>query len=238
MKRVFQRLVASTCVGGLLVLASCSHDDSTLFVRQVMAPPGTSAGGAGCSYKADPAQPFLTSGVVDVAFLASYRPDVLVGNQMLAQQKNDNFRTETSRITIQGATVTVADTQGNELSTFSTLSSGSVDPGTGTSPGWGLASVTLIDPKTVDALRTQIPKNGTKKLVSRFKVFGQTLGGQSVESNEFQFPIDVCVGCLVFRPADADCGSLADTNSVAAPCVFGQDQAIDCRLCRGNDVCQ
>lgn len=236
MKRLFQRLLASTAAGGLLVLASCSHDDSTLFVRDVLAPVGNGAGG--CSYKNDPSQPALFSGVVDVAFLASYKPAVLVGNQMLPQQKSDNFRTETSRITLQGATVTVADTQGNELSSFSTLSSGTVDPSSGSQPGFGVTEVTLIDPKTIDALRTQIPKNGTKKLVSRFKVFGQTLGGQSVESNEFQFPIDVCVGCLVFRPADGDCANVADLGSVKAPCIFGQDQAIDCRLCRGVDVCQ
>lgn len=237
MKRLLNGGIASTCVGALLVVASCAHDDSSLFVRQVLAPQGGSSGGDSCSYKGDPSQPFLASGVVDVGFLASYRPVVLVGNQLSPTQKTDSFRTETSRVSLQGATVSLTDTQGNELTSFSTLASGFVDPAAGTQPGWGITEVTLIDPKTIDGLRTQIPAGGTKKLVARFKVFGQTLGGQSVETNEAQFPIDVCFGCLVFRPADAACDATADLGSVRTPCVFGQDQAIDCRLCRGNPLC-
>ena len=237
MKRLWNRVLASTCVAGLLAVASCAHDDSSLVVRQVMAPQGGSTGGGGCTYKSDPAQPFMTSGIVDVAFLASYRPVVLVGSQLVAQHRSDSFKTETARVSLQGATVTVSDTQGKEIANFSTLAAGFVDPASGSAPGYGLTAVTLLDPKTVDALRTQIPAGGTKKLVARFKVFGQTLGGQSVETNEAQFPIDVCLGCLVFRPADATCDATADLGSVAAPCVVGQDQAIDCRLCRGNPLC-
>jgi hypothetical protein len=237
MKRLWHRVFASSCVAGLLVVASCAHDDSSIFVRQVLAPTGGSTAGSDCVYKADPTQPFLSSGTVDVGFLASYRPIVLIGSQLISQQKSDSFKTETSRVSLQGATVSVTDTQGTEIASFSTLAAGFVDPASGSSPGWGLTEVTLIDPKTIDALRTQIPAGGTKKLVARFKVFGQTLGGQSVESNESQFPIDVCLGCLVFRPADSTCDATADLGSVAAPCVVGQDQPIDCRLCRGNTLC-
>ncbi len=237
MKRLWNRVLASTCVAGTLFVASCAHNDSSLFVRQVMAPTGGATGGGGCSYKSDPTQPFLSSGTIDVAFLASYRPIVLVGSQLAQQRASEDSKTETSRVSLQGATVTVSDTQGAEIASFSTLASGFIDPASGNTPGYGLTEVTLIDPKTVDALRTQIPAGGTKKLVARFKVFGQTLGGQSVESNEAQFPIDVCLGCLVFRPADATCDQTADLGSVVAPCVVGQDQAIDCRLCRGNPLC-
>jgi len=230
MKRLFQRVLSASVVLGLFVATACAHDDSSLFIRSVQAPDS-------CTYKNDPTQLSLLGGTVDAAFLASYRPVVLVGNQLLAQQKNESFRTETSRISLEGATVTLTDTQGAELTSFTSLTSGFVDPGSGSSPGWGLASVTLIDPKTIDALRTQIPKGGTKKLVAHFKVFGHTLGGNSIESNEAQFPIDVCYGCLVFRPADALCSQLADVGSVKAPCVAGQDEPIDCRLCYPRDVC-
>lgn len=229
MKRLWNGIVAAACVGGVVVVSACSHDDSSIFIRQVMAPQGSTAGTV-CSYKADPTQPGLFTGTVDVAFLASYRPVVLVGNQLISQQAASSFKTETSRVTLQGATVTVTDTNGTQLTSFSTYASGFVDPSSGTDPGWGLLEVTMIDPKTIDALRTQIPVNGTKKLVARYKVFGQTLGGQSVETNEAQFPINVCLGCLVEKTA-AGCSNLSDTTTVATPCVFGQDEAIDCRLC-------
>jgi hypothetical protein len=74
------------------------------------------------------------------------------------------------------------------------------------------------------------------------KVFGRTLGGMSVESGEWRFPINVCYGCLVVFPPEANdpkvmpqpnCGLSAVTGtSVVHPCIVGQDDTIDCRVCK------
>jgi len=76
-----------------------------------------------------------------------------------------------------------------------------------------------------------------------YMLFGQTLGGQSVESNESQFPVNVCNGCLVYFPPAADDPARPGVDCAAAgedvpvPCVFGQDEAIDCRLCNELPIC-
>lgn len=261
MKRFAWKLgVTVAFVSGLAVMPSCAHNDSSLFVHGVMAPPGSSGGGI-CSYKADPTQPQLFSGTVDVAFLAAYRPVVLVGNQLIQQGKSENFRTETNRIQLQGAVVTVEDSAGQQLESFTTLSSGIADPAAGSSPGWGTVAPTLVSPDLITRMRTgkfpsgkvdstkdiKVVKNASKRLVVRFKVFGQTLGGQSVESNEQQFPVNACNGCLVYFPPDSqdpaiknpdgstrpNCGAQGDVASLRTPCVAGQDEPVDCRSCQG-----
>ena len=84
--------------------------------------------------------------------------------------------------------------------------------------------------------------DGPSKLaVSYVKFYGQTLGGQSIESNELQYPIDVCDACLVYFPANAVsqnycAGGVAASATVKA-CAIGQDQATDCQSCVGDPVC-
>ncbi|MEO6420576.1 MAG: hypothetical protein ABIP39_14275, partial [Polyangiaceae bacterium] len=170
--------------------------------------------------------------------------------QLIAQGNHDLLRTETANVTLQGAIVRVTDASGTEIKSFTSLSSGFVAPGNGTTASFGSIAVTLIDPATSDLLRSTLPAHGSKLLVAYFKIFGQTLGGTSVETDEFQFPINVCNGCLVVFPAGSqdealfavekkpNCKSAtAATTMMATPCVIGQDVPIDCRTCQGLAVC-
>ena len=78
-------------------------------------------------------------------------------------------------------------------------------------------------------------------------MFGQTLGGDTLETNlPFEYPIDVCFGCLVSFPPDSVDTSKPQPNCLAplpgasgdyAPCITGQDQPIDCRMCSSVGVC-
>jgi len=252
MMRARGRLLVLAGVGTVFgVLSSaCSHNDASMVVHGVLAPPQPQNGV--CSYTSDPTQAELSTGTLDVGLLSSYTPEVLVGNQLLARSDNVDLKAETALITLQGAVVHVDDTSNNEINSFTSLSSGFISPGTGGAPGYGPLSLTLIDPKTAQALQGSLPKLGTKRVVARFTVFGQTAGGTDIESNEFQFPIDVCNGCLVQFSADSNdpvlqaasggapnCKAAASTSSTTSvvPCVVGQDQPVDCRLCQGKDVC-
>jgi hypothetical protein len=88
------------------------------------------------------------------------------------------------------------------------------------------------------------------------RVYGRTLGGMEIESNELAFPIAICEGCLVSFPLDADnpatpeydCTSFDIASSVGGgslpspddqPCWLGQDAYTDCRYCAGShpEVC-
>jgi hypothetical protein len=74
------------------------------------------------------------------------------------------------------------------------------------------------------------------------RVFGETLGGQEIESSELLFPIAVCNGCLISFPTTAiDPTSNACNRGIPPeekPCKPGQDEPVDCRLCQQLPLCQ
>jgi hypothetical protein len=80
--------------------------------------------------------------------------------------------------------------------------------------------------------------------IAQVRVFGETLGGLEVESADITYVIRVCEGCLVFFPSESldmagGCNQELDQNAGELPCRFGQDDAVDCRICRGvNRFCQ
>jgi hypothetical protein len=241
----------STCLGGMF-LPACAHDDSTLYVQQVVFPP-TPANQQGCLYQApNTTSPGEFRGALDVSLASAYSPVVIVGNQMVPRGDGTQARTETNRVQLRGAVVRVTDSAGNQISTFTSLTEGVIDPASGVTPGLGQAALTIVDPATADALRQSLPNRSARKtILTFFKVFGQTLGGVYVESGEFQHVVDVCSGCLVVFPSDAvdtkqagpNCalgfptGTQINGSTISLPCIQGQDQLTDCRLCQGNPAC-
>ena len=262
MKRFWGYLWAAGLVAGIggVVLPACAHNDSTLFIRQVQFPP-TASPGQGCLYSAAAeASPALFSGHFDVGLSSSYSPVVLVANQLTARGDPLNVRTETARVQLRGAIVRVTDSVGNELSSFTSLTDGFIDPSQGATPSYGQAAVTIIDPETSKLFRDPKRPDGspspyflgnrgaTRTVLTYFKVFGQTIGGTYVESGETQFVITVCNGCLVSFPADAstsvtkyNCDAPVPVQltggTVLVPCAQGQESAVDCRLCKGLPAC-
>ncbi len=251
MNRIWGHLLTGTltaaCLGAFI--AACAHDDSTVFIRGVLAPPVTGAQNGVCTYLADPTAPELSSGTLDIALAQSYQGNILVGNQMSPKAASDQTRTETSRVSLQGAIVHVTDASGAEINSFTSLGTGSVDPALSGLPGYGYVAAVLLDSKTADILRGSLPAAGSKTVVARFKIFGQTLGGLDVETNEFQYPISVCNGCLVKFPADSvdlalaqatgkpNCAAPLAAGAAGGACYIGQDVATDCRLCQGLPAC-
>lgn len=236
-------------VGAVALTASaCAENDGSVFVVQVMAPPTPAADGT-CTYTNSPTSAFLGGGTLDVGLATSYSPVMLLGNQLVARGNAQESRVETNRVQIQGSVVRVTDAAGTELRSYTVPASGFIDVASGTTPGYGLASTTLVDPDTAASLRTALAGSAsTRTLISYVKFFGQTLGGTHVESGEYQFPIAVCYGCLVsFPPGSTDasqptpnCKNAIGGSSggtVATPCRLGQDQVSDCRLCQGISVC-
>jgi hypothetical protein len=245
MKRYWGHIGSAAAAVGLaaVLLPACAHDDSTIYIVNIPAPPTGIQAGQACAYTPQPNGPFLPTGLWDVALSDAYSPAVLVGNQMI--QRMDPLRptTETNRVEIQGATVRVTDAAGTQIASFSSLTSGTVDPASGTQPGYMVTLATIVDPQTAAAFRTAGSPlylkdvYASKTIVAYFKLYGSTLGGTSVESNEFQFPIKVCKGCLVTfnynTAGQIDCLTLP-TAGAATPCVPGQDQVTSCYYCYGH----
>jgi len=238
-------LLAAVATGGTVVSA-CVHDDSTIFVDEVLAPQLVTAGTT-CAWTADPTQPHLTSGVLDVALTGEYVAEFLVGNQVVPAGNPNQPQTETSFVEIQGAVVTINDSQGNQLTSYTQPASIAIPPSSGTTPGYSPISLRIIDQATVQKLA--VSYGSVAPVVTFARFYGQTLGGESVESNNFEFPVEVCNGCLIsFSAADIsprfeapNCvgnSTGASTTATASPCVPGQDFAIDCSACQGVAACR
>jgi hypothetical protein len=255
MKRVWGHLLAgvSFLACGVAAVGACKSDDSTLFVQGVLAAQPVSAG-AQCSFTSDPTQPFISSGVLDIAFRSEYDPTYLIGNQAVPEVNSQQLATETDIITVQGAIVRITDAAGNQLNDFSRLAATTVYPSSGSVPGYAPITVTTLDSTTVNsdaALQANVKAGGTTRLVTYVQFFGITTGGNSIKSDEFEFPVDVCYGCLVDFSATSDdpsttyqqpnCIAAAmstSSSSLPTPCVPGQDFTIDCSECQQVAACR
>ncbi len=248
MKRVWGHVLTGLLLtGGAGVAAgslpACVHDDSTIFIYDVLAPQFVTAGMT-CVFTADPTQPVLSEGVLDAALTAEYSPVFLVANQVVPRGDPTQPHTETSYVNIQGAVVHITDSGGNELNSFTTMVAATIPPSSGTLPGFASMGVTIIDSNTAMGLG----HGGVDRVVATVRFFGKTAGGESVESNDFGFPVNVCRGCLVSFPVTEDDPNLPTPNCASAgassssmatnvPCTPGQDLAIDCSLCQGIPEC-
>jgi len=244
------RLIGCTLATGvvLTIASACVENKGTLYVQGVMLPPIAMAGAA-CVFDPQPTAPLqLYQGILDIAFSNTYVPVLLMANEMVQRGSSVQLRVETSRIQLQGATVRLTDATGAQITSFTALSGGFVNASDGNTPGYGAFAITVVDPDTVEnVLRPQLmTRYASKRVIAYIKPYGQSLGGLHVEAGEFEWPVEVCNGCLVSFPVDAQDPLRPTPNclnagtgaaSVAQPCFFGQDQIIDCRLCPNNPAC-
>ncbi len=257
MKRVWGHVLAGVLLlgGGSAAVFACVHNDSSIFIQDVLAPQEVSNGQA-CVYTSATTQDVLSSGVLDLVFKDTYDPTYLVGNQLVAEANSSQLMTETSTVTIQGAVVRLTDAQGNQLvPSYTRLAAGTIYPANGGVPSYAPISVTsVIDSdatKAIVAANAQVlGMHGYVRVVTYLRFFGKTLGGRYVESDEFEFPVDVCEQCLIaYTPQDINpcyaapncLGNAAAGTSSAQqtiPCTVGQDIPIDCIQCQSFEACR
>ena len=251
-KSFLKLLVAlGVTAGCLAAVPSCKDNNETLFIRQVQAPIAPE-----CIAKSDASATFIPRGVMDAGISTRYFAFALVGNQLVARGDFRTTRAEPNRVQIKGADVHLVDSFGAERAFYSVVATGMVDPTTSADPGYGLASMELIPHSIGNSIGQGLAASGGEKVQTfevRFRVFGTTLGGTDVTSNEYVFPLDICYGCTVSFPAESwdktiapagvrNCKGAAATSVVATPgqtpaCLSGQDGTTDCRNCQGNPVC-
>lgn len=259
MTRFVRSLLVTATIGGALALGvapGCADNDSSLFIRQAQVPVAGQQGAA-CTIDGSPTSLFITKGVLDVAFSTQYTAFLLVGSQLVQRGDPTTMKSETSRIHLEGTEVRLEDASGTTIAgPFTVPGSGFIDPASGGTPSFGLMDSVLVDSRTGQALRSQLtsqPRGTLRRLTAHVKAFGTTLGGVSVESGDFSFPIDACYGCLVSFPPEANlpgtqpqpnclAPTTAGSSNFVTPCYMGQDTPIDCRLCHtylGNvDLCE
>ena len=118
------------------------------------------------------------------------------------------------------------------------LTAGILEPASGSAPGYSAISANIMDAKAVQHF-TPAAGAASKLAVVNVTFYGVTLGGQSIQSDVFQFPVDVCYGCLVSSPPGAAkgyCSGATPSSSTTVACVIGQDQPTDCQKCYGSPI--
>lgn len=270
MKRILGKVVTLlVCALGVsAALPACTDNDQSLFIRNALFPAQNRQNG--CIYTDDPQQPALFEGILDVGLRDNYTGVFLVGNQMIPRGDPLSTRAESSRAHINGGIVRVTRTDGAVIREFTSYATGFADPQNNNQADFGSASLIAIDAPTAKVLRDEIFAEFAKlppgtslaqirrfsiQVLSNIKIFGKTLGGTDVESAEYQFPIRVCVGCLVNFPAGVNdstknkpgdtrvnclgtpAAAATATTQTQAPCEYGQDEGVSCKTCNGLEFC-
>jgi hypothetical protein len=243
---------ALAAVGVAVLTPACADNNSSLFVSGVLYDQAPQ-----CTVQADLTQPMLGGGTLDLAFRKTYEASLLVGNQLTSRGSKETLRAETSRVTLRGAEITIADSTGHDLYRFSVNGTGFVDVSRGEDSGLGVFDAELIPASIGDKLLGRLNNLKTMTgsssqetsdlVVARVRVFGDTLGNEDLTSSELSFPITYCEGCLIDYPAEAvsggttgtaQCGAML-TNVPQGGCRPGQDDPIDCRFCSStNALCK
>ena len=246
MNRMTRLLVAGAVAASAGISASgCVDNNETLFINGVLAlvPPG-------CIYEADPTQPILFQGTLDLDFKRSYSAGILVGNQYTPRGQKQNLKAESTRLTLRGAEITLTDSLGTQVTcqgapncgSFTVYGTGFVDTNRAEEPAWGFFGAELIPQSVGTFISEEMGLQGLsqKTVYASVKVFGESLGGQEVTSSTLTFPIKLCKGCLIDFPLIAlegtppRCTSSAANQPTEKPCIRGQDALVDCRFC-AND---
>ena len=238
MVRFWGHAVSTAAIAAAVASAvpACAHDDASVFVVGVLLPP--TPNGNVCTYTVAPSAPMIDRGVVDGALRDNYSPEMLVGSTLIQKGNSVTPNSETARIAIQGVRVQVIDPVDNSTQMNNTvLASGEIEPASGTVPAYSAIGATIMDAQAIAHFTPKAVGAPTNLAVVHVKFFGKTLGGQSVESDDFQFPVDVCFGCLIYMPANAAsidyCAGGVAQNGTAKACEPGQDQPVDCQACSG-----
>ena len=242
MRSVHPLRVVSTAMvvaaGSTLAVSGCADNDSSLFIAGVLGEASNT-----CTFEPDGDAVTRGSGTIDVSLTQTYTMPLLLGNQLVARGDEDKLRTETSRIVIRGAVVTVLDVKTNAtLANFSTNANGFVNPSSGTTPGYGVSFVTAVPSSLGQQLDSSLTLGQFKELNVAVSVYGDTLGGQEIESATLTYPLFACKGCLVdcstASPIDGSCLSFPE-DDLSVSCFIGQDTFAPCQFSNDPDnICR
>lgn len=187
---------------------------------------------------------FQSQGVIDIAFIDSYSVFPLLKNMMVDitvanGYSDEDARTNTNSVMLQEAVIEyefVDPISGDFETVLPIKMSGFIPVGEETK----VVGLELMPLSQIERLRAA-PELGTTdgrvQIMTRVRVKGETLDGKSIESNEFQFPVIVCLGCrLKCSQQEMDQAvaqtSTSSTDSNMCPEFAGQDDNfVDCLSC-------
>jgi hypothetical protein len=196
----------------------------------------------------------LSRGTVDLVLANDYEVNLSVINLLQDTLQVNNLNTEdgyvnTTDINLTNAVIRYIDIdevglgleETQEIPLAGLLQSGSINPVN--------QKVTVLTSTMSNNLRDGglyngrngngriAPTRGSYTLVAAIKLQGKTLDGKRVESNEINFPIDLCAGCRVSTQGRGDaCAAISDDETdllTVCPSGIGRDNTYaSCALCK------
>jgi len=190
----------------LLAVGCTDTGGQTLVVLQNIAPE------AGCLIDPGASSAFISAGRIDATGVTTYGSTegyIMSPAIENTADSQDGALTTQRTVLLQGARVDITvptRVDGSEL-----LSQGEIDaltnqnalkftaPFTGSiEPDGGRAGIAfeLVPAAVIAAIGPKLAESETALITAKFTVFGRTVGGSGVESDEFSYPVTVCDGCL------------------------------------------
>ena len=230
-------MVAGALTAGLA--AGCEDTNQSFIVLGVAV--GTPQQQGGCTYQVDSDFVVRPSGILDLALRNNYRAPLAVENQLIVRRDELNARAESNYGVFSSADVRTLDSAGATVSNFTTpVTPNPVPAGVQRS----VVFADVMDPNLVNQLGRELKRGQVKEYVTYVKLRGRTSGNKEVVTDEFQYLMQVCNGCLIGFPANSRDPSFPKNNCLSsekpdreAPCAIGNDDAVDCRYCRGVSSC-
>lgn len=256
-------------LGALSAAAGCVDNTISVFIQQVAAPTNM---GTTCTISNDPTMAFISEGTLDLSLTDSYILRPLIRSEFIARRDGINFRPESNTIEIQGYVIEIHEGSpdgppiGPPFTIYQTIY---IPPGASGAPAYGVTEIQAIPPAITNLIKADVCRIDTRtvtaacpvpnilshdrRLIVKMYAFGQSTGQVSVQTPEFDFPVNVCCHCLVQFPSDSRVSPIAGgvpggtgynspncNNGTAAAtvatCSPGQDYQLDCRVCSGTNV--
>ncbi len=245
-----------------LTMFSCENNSVSVFIRQMTAP---LAAGAVCTIPMEPLAQRVAEGIMDVGIRDDYLVNPLLQSQLVATANPAFGRVETNGATIEGFIIELREgsPEGRMVANtppFSVYQTSFLAASLAGTPSFAVSTVQVIPPGIGQQLRNEVcvidrqgvtadcpvprVRERVKRVIVRVTAFGRTQGNIAIETPTYDFPVNVCCGCTVQIPTDANLADTAypgpDCNSgvaIAGPslCQPGQDFLLDCRQCAASD---
>jgi hypothetical protein len=221
-------------ITALVLLAGCvDHDASSFFVSGHVKPDDE------CFL--EPGNPLVSRGVFNVEAAFGYFVFPLYNNQLRNRGSDAPLRADPNGILITSAEVELRGAAGLPIAFGAppnpfTVPTSNYVPSTenANTPAQAVGNILVIPPAYADVLFQQLggdeaSPDAASVVIASIRVFGETTGGVDVESDEWLWPIDICLGSCLFLcvPADA-----APTEPC---CTVGQD--FGCPVLDTSAVC-
>lgn len=246
-------------------MLSCENNAASVFIRQMNAPV---AAGQVCTIPFEPNAQRVSEGIMDVGIRDDYLVNPLMQSALIATANPNSGRVETNGANIEGFVIELRDgsPDGPLIEVpFSVYQSTHIPASFGGTPSFGVSTIQVIPPGIGQRLRNDVCvvdrqgvtsecpvpriRERVKRIIVRLTAFGRTQGAIPIETPTFDFPVNVCCGCLLQFPSDANLPDMLwpgpDCNSGIALqgpglCQPGQDFLLDCRQCASSnpEFCQ